>query len=291
MAKDLFTKNKQKVREMNFKLIERFFNERKGELRYLGLPAGPLSDILQWKDYFYHYSAVERGQLGEEFRYQHELMLTAMKYGISKSFLLLRGDMDNILLNEGDDFGNSVEYPYDVVSLDYSGGLLYKNDLGKAKRPNSIAKLMESQAYLDQDFLLIISTNMDNEDQGEIKAILSYIGRELKKLGVESGNCIDGYISHELDEARLKIFVPYLLNRLASRWYQCEHFKPIYYEGNRNTRMMNFSVWLKRTKNFVAGRPSRQTLVNILNLKAFNCVDGELQETNFGVTELAVKEG
>ncbi len=276
---------------MNLKLIKRFYCERKGELRYLGLPAAPLSDILQWGEYFCHFSAVERGKKDEEYKYQHELMLSAMRHGISNKLLLLRGDMDDIFLNNEDEFGNSLVYPYDVVSLDYSGGVIYKDDSGKAKRPDSIAKLMENQAKLNQNFLLIISTNMDNEDQGEIKAVFPDIGRALGKLGIDAERCVKGYQEHELDEARLKIFVPYLVNRLASRWYQCEYFKPIFYEGNRDTHMMNFAVWLKRTKDFIAGRPSRQSVLNILNLQAFHCVDGELHETNFNIPELEVNVG
>nr|MBC8492814.1 hypothetical protein [Chloroflexota bacterium] len=59
MARDIFTPNKQKVREMNLLLIERYFKDRKGDLRYLGLPASIMTDVLQWQSYFQHFSAVE----------------------------------------------------------------------------------------------------------------------------------------------------------------------------------------------------------------------------------------
>ena len=51
---------------------------------------------------------------------------------------------------------------------------------------------------------------------------------------------------------------------------------------------MHFSTWLNRTLGYVVGRPNRQTLVHILNLSAFHCVDGELQETDFEVPRLVV---
>lgn len=285
---DLFTHNKQIVREMNTKIIERYLGTRKGSLRYLGLPASTLTDIIMWNEYFEHFSAVERGQPGEEYRYQHGLMLTAMQYRIAGRLTLLRGDLDEILLNGRDEFGNLVLYPYDVVSLDYSGGIVYKDASGKAKRPESIAKLLEEQAIKDQNFLLFVSTNLDNEDQGEIRNVLLDIERELNKLGINSSPTINGLVSHELQEARLKVYVPYLISNLAGRWYQCEHAKSIFYEGNRGTRMMNFSVWLKRTKEFVAGRPSRQTTIHILNLTAYCCTNGELVETDFGLPRVEV---
>jgi hypothetical protein len=283
MAHDIFTLNKQKVREMNLRLIERYFKERKGNLRYLGLPASTITDVLQWQIYFQHISAVERGRPGEEYRYQHDLMLTAMQHGMADRLELLRGDMDEILLNGKDDFANPILYPFDVVSLDYSGGLIYKNGAGRAKRAESIGRLLGEQAAMSRDFLLLLSCNLDNEDRGEIRAVFADIERELDKMGIAASSTIQAYLSHELEEARLKVYVPYLVRRLSDRWYQCEHFKPIYYEGNRGTRMMNFSMWLKRTTEYVAGRPSRQTLVHILNLPAFHCADGQLQETNFGV--------
>jgi hypothetical protein len=275
---------------MNLCLIERYFGDRKGDLRYLGLPASTMMDVLQWQSYFQHITAVERGRPGEEYQYQHDLMLTAMQHGLAGRLDLLRGDMDEILLAEEDDFGNPVPYPFHVVSLDYSGGLVYKNDTGRAKRPESIGSLVEGQAGKNQNFLLLVSCNLDNEDRGEIRAVFADIGRELEKLGLSAHSTIKAYLRHELEEVRLKVYVPYLIGSLSARWYQCEHFKPIYYEGNRGTRMMHFSIWLKRTKDYVAGRPSRQTLIHILNLPAFHCADGDLQETDFGIPKLVIGE-
>jgi hypothetical protein len=273
---------------MNLRLIERHFNKRKGTLRFLGLPASTMMDVLQWQNYFQHITAVERGEPGKEYLYQHDLMLTAMQHGLTGKLDLLRGDMDEILLAGRDGFGNPVSYPFDVVSLDYSGGLVYKNSTGWAKRPESIGCLIEEQAKRNQNFLLFVSCNLNNEDRGEIRAIFVDIERELEKLGLDAHNIIQAYMGHELEEVRLKVYVPCLIGSLSARWYQCEHFKPIYYEGNRGTRMMHFSTWLNRTLDYVAGRPSRQTLVYILNSSAFHCVDGELQETDFGIPKLMI---
>ncbi len=288
MAGDPFTANKQKVREMDLRLIKRYFEDRKGHLRYLGLPASTMMDVLQWQEYLAHISAVERGRPGEEYRYQHDLMLTAMQHGLADRLELLRGDMDEILLDGRDDFGNPVSYPFDVVSLDYSGGLIYKNTTGRAKRADSIANLVREQSTRNQSFLLLVSCNLDSEDQGEIRAVLRDIERELGKLGISAAETVCAYLDHELEEARLKAYVPYLISRLSAASYQCEHFKPIHYEGNRSTRMMHFSAWLQRTARYAAGRPSRQTLVHVLNLPAFHCVEGELYPDDFGIPRVVV---
>lgn len=288
MARDPFTVNKQKVREMDLRLIERYFGDPKGKLRYLGLPASSLADIVHWQDYFDHFSAVERGRPGEEYRYQHDLMLTAMQLGFAHRLELLRGDMDQILLNGRDDFGNPVLYPFDVVSLDYSGGLIYKNGSGQAKRADSIESLLGEQSTRRHDFLLLISCNLDNEDRGEIRVVFHDIETELRKLGINASATIQAHLGHELEEVRLKTYVPYLIGTLSARWYQCDHSKPIYYVGNRGTRMMHFSTWLKRTTQYAAGRLSRQTIVHILNLTAFHCSDGQAAETDFGLPKVTV---
>jgi hypothetical protein len=283
MPADPFTVNKQKVRELNLHLIERHFASCKGQLRYLGLPAESLRDILLWQDYFVYFAAVERGKPNEEYILQHNIELNAMKYGISDKLHLLRGDMDTILLNGRDEYGNLVEYPFDVVVLDYSGGVIYKNASGRSARTESIAEMIRNQAQHDQDFLLFIWCNLDNEDHGEIRRVFADIQRELVKLGVDVESTVAAYLAHEREEARLKVYVPYLIRNLGSPKYQTEAFKPVFYLGNRNTRMMNFSLWMERTVGYTAGRPSRQTLVHLLNLRAFECVGGQVQETDFGI--------
>lgn len=287
MIRDLFTPNKQKVREMNFRLIERHFRDRQGTLRYLGLPASTLTDILQWQSYFQHFSAIERGRPHEEYRYQHDLMLTAQQYGLADRLALLRGDIDDVLIRSLDTFGNPLQYPFDVVSLDYSGGVIYKDQNGHAKRVESIESLLKQQAIKDQNFLLLISCNLDNEDAGEIRAVFADMQNDLLKVGVHAQQIINAHLKHELDEVRLRVYVPYLIRGLCGAWYQCNLSKPIYYAGNHDTRMMNFSMWLKRSQ-YVAGRPNSQTLISILNLPAFHCVNGELDEVDFGLPKLAV---
>lgn len=282
-SSDLFTLNKQKVREMDALLIQRHFKDRLGSLRYLGLPASTLTDLSQWKAYFIHFSVVERGQPDKEFIYQHDLMLTAMRIGISQNLSLLRGDLDDILLEGKDSYGNKVQYPFDVVSLDYSGGILYKAPTRASKRPESISKLIEDQSHFNHDFLLFVSTNMDIQDQGEVKSTFNEIERELRKLGIDVSGVTKAYRDHPLLEARLKVFVPYMVRNLSSRWFRCSTFKPIYYNGNKNTRMMHFSFWLTRTDDFVAGKPNNQTIIQLLNLPAFECEDGILKQTNFGI--------
>src|SRR5687767_1017379 len=110
MVGDPFTVNKAKVRELDFALIKRHLKHNKTNLRYFGLPARDLIELRAWDSYFCHYSAVERGKGNEGYLEQHDLVLTAMKYGLADKLVLFRGEMDEILLRGRDEFYNSIQY-------------------------------------------------------------------------------------------------------------------------------------------------------------------------------------
>ena len=285
---DPFTINKAKVRELDFALIRRHFKSRKGELRYIGLPARNLIELREWDEYFCHFSAVERGKGNNGFIEQHDLILTSMQYGLGNRLALLRGEMDGILSNGKDEYGNYVQYPFDVVSLDYSGGVVYKDSYGRSRRTEAIVELISRQAEQNKDFLFFISSNLDIDDQGEVRIILKDIARELAKMGIKANAVINAIKSHELDEVRLKIYIPFIIKNMAEKWYKCEFFKPVFYLGNRQTRMMHFSFWLKRTQKYIAGKPTPSDIIDILNLPAFLCENGILTETNFDLPEISV---
>src|SRR2546421_6061968 len=288
MLEEPFTVNKQKVRELNLRLIKKHFEKRKGQLRYFGLPGEGMRDILLWQEFFSDFYAVERGKPGEEFLIQHNLHLSAFKYGISDKLHLLRGELDDVLLQGYDDYSNAVEYPFDVVTLDYCGGIIYKNSAGQSARANSIGELIRNQALHNMDFLLFLTCNLDSDDQGEIRKVFLDIQRDLNKLGVNADQAIKAYLAHPEKEVQLKVYVPYLIRTLSSSTYRCETFKPVCYLGNRGTHMMNFSFWMEQPSKYAAGRPNRQSLVQLLNLPAFKCLDGDLSSVDFGIPKIEI---
>lgn len=288
MSGDPFTINKAKVRELDFTLIKRHFKHNQSNLRYFGLPGSNLIELRAWDSYFCHYSAIERGKGNAGYLEQHKLILTAMQYGLADKLMLFRGEMDEILLRGRDEFNNLIQYPFDVVSLDYSGGLLHKDKYGGSRRIESINQLFSQQAALDKDFLFFVSANLDNEDQGEIRLVLNDINRELGKMGIDANKTLRLLLNHNAEEARLKVYIPYLIKNLADKWYKCEFNKAIFYIGNRQTRMMHFSFWLKRTPKYSGGKPTPSDIIDILNLPAFSCKDGKLTETSFGIPKLHV---
>jgi hypothetical protein len=133
MVKPRFTKNKQIVRDLQGETIKNRFKGHLGELRYFGLPSDEMKDNIDWNSFLTHVTAVERGDPPDYWKKHHQLMLTAFKEGILGKTVMLRGDIDIIIQNGKDEAGNNIDYPYDIISLDYSGGLLYRDNLSRSR--------------------------------------------------------------------------------------------------------------------------------------------------------------
>jgi hypothetical protein len=165
-----FTRNKEVVRSLQREIIEKHFPAgHAGNLRYLGLPSSGLGDVSQWRDLFAEFVAVERGQEDKEWELQHDLALEAYRSGLLEKIKLVRGDIDSIIRTGKDQSRRKLKFPFDVVSLDYSGGLFYRDTEGSLGRLKAISVLFERQARFKSGFVLLVSCNLDQIDQGEVR--------------------------------------------------------------------------------------------------------------------------
>jgi hypothetical protein len=287
MVKPRFTKNKQIVRDLQGETIKNRFKGHLGELRYFGLPSDEMKDNIDWNSFLTHVTAVERGDPPDYWKKHHQLMLTAFKEGILGKTVMLRGDIDIIIQNGKDEAGNNIDYPYDIISLDYSGGLLYRDNSGKQYRLKAVRKLIEEQATHKKPYLLFISTNLDNCDDSEIKKTFENINTELARAGYNANKVINAYLKHAKDEARLKIYIPYFINQVASTInYNCVTEDIIFYLGNRNTHMMNFRFHLTYDPRTTAPRFPRERLSQIINSPMIEISDGVIKKVSLGLPKL-----
>ncbi len=268
----LFSNNKQQVRNLNYNFIERHFSKDKGNLIYMGLPSAEMADVLMWRDYINKIYAIEIGREGEEYVRQHNLMLTAAKQRLLDKVKLLRGDVDKIIIDKVDAFGNNLDFPFDLVVLDYCSGIIYAPNCGfKAMRLEALRKLFEYQAEFGKNFMLILSVNLDH-NPAEIIKTLDEIGRMIGDNSV-----INELKNSPFEEARLKVYVLYIIASFAGSYYNIEFNKPIHYEGNKRTRMMNFSFFFKLNKNTFA--PKTKNIEVIVNKKMLQVKDGNISES------------
>lgn len=288
-----FTSNKQVVRDLQCEVIQRRFADRLGALSYFGLPSSSLEDVSQWSPLLDRVTAIERGEPGKEWEVQNELLVNAFRLGISHKLTLLRGDIDSILSSDVDAHGNRPSWPYDVVSLDYSGGLFYRNEGGQLVRLEAIKKLFQRQATGSaKEFLLFLSFNLDQIDQHEVRESLGTVRRDLKRFGYAADQVTDAYLNHRKEEARLKLYVMNLIARLAAREnFDSESESPIFYLGNRNTEMMAFRFYLKASSRTFTPRSPKERLNQIVNRRMVEIADGRQKQTNLGLPLIKADSG
>jgi hypothetical protein len=281
-----FTGNKQVVRDLQCDAIQKYLKSRLGQLSYFGLPSSSLEDVTQWYALLGHITAVERGELGSEWNRQNELLVNAFRFGISQKLTLLRGDIDQIIIDGTDLFGQRPNWPYDIVSLDYSGGLFYSDQSGKPVRLEAIGQVFKNQSTAKAtDFVFLLSFNLHKVDHGEVKRTLEVIRRDLQRFGDSANEVIDAYQNHPKDQARLKIYVAYLVDGLAVKEnYETESDLPVvFYRGNRNTEMMAFRFYFKKSQRTFAPRPPKQRINQVINRRMIEIVGGKQVVTNLGL--------
>ena len=216
MTTPRFTKNKQVVRDLQSQAIQQYLKNRLGALRYFGLPSDEMKDIIDWRPFFSEFVSVERGIEPDAWERQHILMLSAFKIDVLSKVTLLRGDIDRIILDGKDVHGNVPNYPFDVVTLDYSGGLLYRDQKGKQYRLDAIRELIRRQAQHNITYLLFVSSNLDHCKDAEVQRTIQNLKTELLRYGTNAKEVIDAYMNHQCDEARLKIYISYFVNQVAA---------------------------------------------------------------------------
>jgi hypothetical protein len=264
---------------------------KRGRLRYFGLPSSTLGDAKDWRDLFAEFVAVERGDPGKEWELQHELAFQAFRLGLLENITLLRGDIDTIIKRAKDSFGKKAVFPFDVISLDYSGGLFYRSTSGEFERLKALDALMARQSEKKASFVLLVSCNLDQVDAGEIRKTIENIRTELVRYGIEAEKVITAYLDHSRDEARLKIYVPYFVNQLAAKHhFNCETQEVIFYEGNSKTRMMAFRFYCAFDPRTESLRPPRERLNQILNKALIEIVAGKSRPISLGLPKLKLPD-
>jgi hypothetical protein len=285
-----FTNNKQVVRDLQCEVIRRSLADRLGALRYFGLCSPEMKDVRDWAPFFSMITAVERGEVGAEFRDQHRLLITAAQCGLIGKLGLLRGDIDDVILTGADSYGNAVRYPFDVVSLDYSGGLFYRNGTGTFKRLRAIDAIIRKQAEYRSSFLLFISCNTDGIDAGEVKHTIENIRTELLRGGWNAEEVCTAYLNHPNDLLRLRVYVPYFVSQVAAgARYHCHSEPVIAYRGNRGVQMLNYRLWLKPDQRTLAPRFPQEKLSHLINAPMIFIEDGKMQEDHLGLPKLHVQ--
>jgi hypothetical protein len=238
MTASRFSPEKSKVRDLNLRAMIDCLGKSKEGWAYFGLPSPAMEDVLSWRDHLRSVDAVERGAPGREWKGQHDLARTALLHGI-KGFRRHSGDIDDIILSK------PIAWDFDVVNLDYTGGITYKGDNQKSKRITAIRSLLQKQGECGTSFFLSVTVNDRYEDQGEIRAVLNELEKVCKRRDANAESTLRNALDANDHRFAIFFYTAYVILVAAQPWFKSKAFKPIFYTGRAGYKMLNMTFCLK----------------------------------------------
>jgi hypothetical protein len=272
--------NKDTIRNLHDKKIIEIFGN---SLTYFGLPGPEILDIKEWKKCLGSVIAVERDDIAAQ-----QLLDNMFNLGFNlNNFQLLHGDIDDILIKGIDRYGTLIKFPFNLVNLDYEGGILYKDLKGKAKRIKAIEQLLERQRESGRSFLLFFTFNSRNKDKKEFNDTIDIIEEHLRnyRIGSEdTENFFEWYRNSRYDY-KIKIYVLHLIFSLIStHQFECKCHCPITYKGHEDIRMIHFAFELKWSPN-IAVRP--YNIIEMLNTPMKEVEKGEIKDLELPILKIS----
>jgi len=280
------TKNKDRVRDEDTKLIKNEFLRKGKRLNYLGMPSGKIKDILTWRKYLEKFTAIEIDETQ-----RGEMVLNAAREGISGNLNILFGDIEEILISGKDKFGNRLNCPYDIIFLDFFGPIFYVG----FSRVKAISALVQKQ--VGHPFLLLITLNLRERRYSKAKCIkeINKIKKELLRVfsdiviqkNIEQ--IFEWYSNPKTDEMyRQKLFVPYFIKNISENCgFKVHVYTPIFYKGFNKQPMIHFIFRLEPEQNCVLRAFSNQSILDIINIKIKEAKGGRVNLLKFQAPSLA----
>ena len=255
-------------------IIRAWFSAAGRQLDYLGLPGPDMLDIVEWQEFLRRFTAIERRE-----NEQHLMFLRANVKDLEHRLHSLYGEFDKILLAGRDRYDHAPRWPYDLVNLDYFGGLIYQD----LSRPKALNKLIQNQDEYQRSFLLIITNDLrDGDFVGEKHSFFEELGRRLIQ---DSGReeviikAIDRFkASSTPDAARQTAYTNVLLRDCGeSAHFRVKCRPAIVYAGTGGTKMVHYVTEFHHSPRGYRA-VSEQSLVQIVNLGYRELRDGRFIE-------------
>lgn len=249
----------------------------KQKLKYLGLPAAEMLDIVSWEPFLSTFSTIER-----EETQQHLMFLRANVKDFEHRMKSLYGEFDDILISGRDRYGHNPDWPFDLVNLDYFGGFIYSN----LSRPKAIKKLIENQSNYQHSFLLIITQHLrDGDTIGAKATLLEDMRRSIKNVCVDKTliKSIDDVMDWFTDEATPDIARQALyMNMFLRDQGEAEQFDvkcqpAISYLGTGHSSMIHFITEFRHRGDAAHRVASEQSLVDVIDFNVRSLDHGALR--------------
>lgn len=144
-----------------------------------------------------------------------------------------------------------VCFQYDLINLDFLGGVGYRDSKGESKRVRAIKKLFERQQ--GTDFVLLLTLNVRDGIDDELT---SYLEETHSRVDNSLQDMVAWYAGRGKGEKeyKLKAVVPLFIQRIAEHhMFRSWSYPPVVYDGTGRARMVHFVFEFSHTKgNFRA---------------------------------------
>lgn len=297
------TPNKAIIRKCwDLPILERWYTKNGRRLSYFGLPGPEIHDLLDWQHLLGVVTGIESPGHNKKEREQADetigrLNANIMLNGLSSGFQLLRADVEDVILNSVDNYGNPPQlndgrpahlahFTYDVINLDFDGGLGYRAKQASAKRTHGAAKRVDAikELFKRQEchsFILFLTINLRDTLGPEVENYLN--GLQSRDRGEGWHEMLDWYLNRTKGERdyKLKAIVPSFIHSVAeTRVFRCISRPPIAYKGY-GAHMIHFVFELEATGSNSQGIRLRefspQDDRELLELPLLRSENGQLQ--------------
>lgn len=275
------TANKDFLRAVDYGFIKKEFEYHGKKLRYFGLPSEGLYDVISWDEFLDDFAAVEMGSRSDPSSKQALLVSRALQLGYHTRLTLLRGDINEIILNDKDEVGTRVPYPFELINLDYGGSILYPDRI----RVDALEVLFNRQR--PTDFLLLITSNIREYDQDELVETQNRIRKEISQFRQDLDGPMKRYFQLINERGLLHrqvLHAHFLIKCMAEQnRYEITCFPAISYEGSRETELIHYIFRLRYQKTASTRVISDQRLLDLLRLDLQRVVNGKLESIELPV--------
>jgi hypothetical protein len=195
------------------------------------------------------------------------LLSRAIQLGLDERLTLLRGELNQIILDGYDSIGQKLEYPFELVNFDYGGALLYPD----RSRVKAFEKFVIEQR--GTDFLFLMTLNVREFDPAEVtesqKRITSEIAQLLPKRVRRIGRYFD-WMNKQGSILRQITHVLYLIKGLAeANHYRISWGPCVFYSGSRETQLVHYQVDFSYESEASTKVVSDQSLLDLLAIRPF----------------------
>jgi len=218
-------------------IIEHWRKLRETKLCYLGLPGPEMLDIVEWQAYIDQFTTIERLDSA-----QHLLFLKANVKDVEHRLHSLHGEFDKIINTGRDNYNVTPRWPYDLINLDFFGGLIYPD----MARLRALKKLIENQSNYRHSFLLIITHDLrDSDSVGEKLSFFDDLGLALERdFGPGRGiqNFVESYKSSTTPDAvRQALYMNWFLRENGEMAQFEVYSRPaVVYSGTGGAKMIHY---------------------------------------------------